>query len=64
MSALDAPGQPFWDPEADWALFDRLEERVTKSPARRIVRLPHHINDPPFAQAIVDAYLELQHGRR
>jgi uncharacterized protein (UPF0261 family) len=64
VSALDAPGQPFWDPEADWALFDRLEERVTKSPSRKIVRLSHHINDAAFAQALVDAFLELQHARR
>ena len=64
VSALDAPGQPFWDPEADWALFDTLEQEVTPHPSRRIVRLPHHINDPPFAQALVDAYLELLHARR
>ena len=25
VSALDAPGQPFHDPEADAALFDALE---------------------------------------
>lgn len=64
VSALDAPGQPFWDPEADWALFDGLESQVTPAPHRRIVRLPHHINDPAFAQALVDAFLEAQHGAR
>jgi len=69
VSALDAPGQPFWDPEADRALFDGLEEMVTPSRGstelaevkRRIVRLPLHINDPAFAAALVDAFLELQH---
>jgi uncharacterized protein (UPF0261 family) len=64
VSALDAPDKPFWNPEADWALFDTLEQEVTPSPSRRIIRLPHHINDPPFAQALVDAYLELTHARR
>ena len=30
VSALDAPGQPFWDPEADAALFAALER--TRAP--------------------------------
>jgi uncharacterized protein (UPF0261 family) len=64
VSALDAPGQPFWDPDADRALFDTLDELVTPSRERRIVRLPFHINDPAFARALVDAFLELQHERR
>jgi uncharacterized protein (UPF0261 family) len=60
VSALDAPGQPFHDPEADRALFEGLEELITLSRERRIVRLPHHINDPAFAQALVAAFLEIQ----
>lgn len=64
VSALDAPGQPFWDPEADRALFDALDELVTLRRKRRIVRLPLHVNDPAFARALVDAFLELQHERR
>ena len=64
VSALDAPGQPFWDPEADWALFDGLESLIAPSPKRRFVRLPHHINDPAFAQALADAFLEAQHERQ
>jgi len=27
VSAIDRPGQPFHDPDADRALFDRSEER-------------------------------------
>ena len=64
VSALDSPGQPFWDPDADRALFDALDELVTLSRERRIVRLPMHVNDPAFARALVDAFLELQHERR
>jgi uncharacterized protein (UPF0261 family) len=64
VSALDAPGMPFWDPEADEALFTELERTVKQTRERRIVRLPHHVNDPPFADALVDAYLELAHERR
>ena len=50
ISALDAPGQPFHDPEADATLFDELESAVTPGPDRLIRRLPLHINDPEFAQ--------------
>lgn len=56
VSALDAPGQPFHDAEADAALFDELERAVQPAPTRQIRRLPHHINDPEFARALVEAY--------
>jgi uncharacterized protein (UPF0261 family) len=59
VSALDAPGQPFWDPEADRALFEELERSIEASPARQIRRLPYHINDPQFAAALVAAYHEV-----
>jgi uncharacterized protein (UPF0261 family) len=52
LSDLDKPGQPFFDPQADQALFDELERLVTLGPGRRIVRYPLHINDPRFAEAI------------
>jgi uncharacterized protein (UPF0261 family) len=59
VSALDAPGQPFWDPQADAALFDELESAVGQGPGRTIRRLPLHINDPAFAAALVEEYLRL-----
>ena len=61
LSALDAPGQPFFDPEADRALFDTLEALVRPTGQRRLVRLPLHINDPAFADAVVRAF-RAQHG--
>jgi uncharacterized protein (UPF0261 family) len=60
VSALDAPGQAFWDPEADEALFATLEAEVRQTERRRVERLPHHINDPEFADALVDAWREVQ----
>ncbi|HZW29374.1 MAG TPA: Tm-1-like ATP-binding domain-containing protein [Isosphaeraceae bacterium] len=57
LSAIDAPGQPFHDPEADAALFDELESAVLPAPGRLIRRLPFHINDPGFAQALVEEFL-------
>ncbi len=59
LSGLDAPGQPFYDPEADAALFDALEATVNKTTERTIRRFPLHINDPQFARNLVHAYLEL-----
>jgi len=56
VSALDAPGQPFWDPEADRALFDTLEETVHQSANRKLVRVPMNINDPDFAELVVKTF--------
>ena len=53
VSMLDAPGQPFHDPEADAALFAAIEDAFQASDAHRLVRVPAHINDPAFADAVV-----------
>jgi uncharacterized protein (UPF0261 family) len=60
VSLLDAPGQPFYDPEADRALFEELEASVRTNDQRQIRRLPYHINDPEFAQALLDAFEEVK----
>ncbi|RBI84976.1 ABC transporter permease [Rhodosalinus halophilus] len=62
VSALDAPGQPFDDPKARHALFTALEDTVRQSSTRRLIRLPHNINDPEFAAAVVAAFRELHGG--
>jgi len=59
VSALDAPGQPFWDPEADAALFETLTSEFQQTDRRKLVRLPFHINDPNFAQAGVEQFLAI-----
>jgi len=56
VSMLDAPGQPFFDPKADEALFGELESAIEQTPARKVRRLPHHINDREFAAALVEAF--------
>ncbi|MEH2624761.1 uncharacterized protein (UPF0261 family)/ABC-type branched-subunit amino acid transport system ATPase component [Bradyrhizobium sp. AZCC 1719] len=55
VSALDAPSQPFWDPEADAALFTALERSVRQTGNRQLIRIRRHINEPEFASAIVNA---------
>ncbi len=59
VSALDAPGGAFHDPEANAALFDAIEAAVTQTDERRIIRLPCHINDPAFAEAATDALIAI-----
>jgi len=64
VSALDAPGQPFHDPEADAALFDAIARNFKETSNRRLVRVAHHINDPGFADAAVRALDEINPMRR
>ena len=59
VSAIDAPGEPFFDPAADAALLEALETTVQTTAQRRIVRLPLHINEPEFAEALVESFLEI-----
>ncbi|MEQ8651178.1 MAG: ABC transporter permease [Kiloniellales bacterium] len=63
LSGIDAPGQSFWDPEADRALFEALERGIHKTQQRQVIRLPYHINDPAFAAALVAQFRELMQGR-
>lgn len=59
VSALDAPGAPFHDPDADAALFDALRSGLRATGKRRLVELPHHVNDPAFAAALVAQFREI-----
>ena len=59
LSLIDAPGKPFWDPEADRALFDAIATRFRAGPQRKLVRLPLNVNDPDFAAALVAAFREI-----
>ncbi len=59
VSGLDAPGQPFHDPAADRALFTAIEQTFRPASNRRLVRLPVHINDPAFAEALAANFREI-----
>jgi uncharacterized protein (UPF0261 family) len=59
VSALDAQGQPFWDPDADAALFKALERTVRQTGNRQLIRVKRNINDPEFASTIVGAFRPL-----
>jgi uncharacterized protein (UPF0261 family) len=56
VSALDIAGGAFFDPVADAALFDALDAGLHRTANHHLTRLPLHINDPAFADAVVAAY--------
>jgi len=55
VSALDAPGQPFDDPAAREALHSTIAKSFVETADRRLIRVPHHINDREFADAAIAA---------
>jgi uncharacterized protein (UPF0261 family) len=55
VSAIDAHGQPFHDPEADAALFDALRAHLAPHVIREEYDL--HLNDPSFGEALAERLL-------
>ncbi|MEE8733045.1 MAG: Tm-1-like ATP-binding domain-containing protein [Eggerthellaceae bacterium] len=58
VSMIDAPGQPFYGPDEDAALFDALRDNVDRSRVE-LDEVDAHINDDAFAKAAVDKLIEL-----
>ena len=59
VSALDIEGGAFFDAEADAALFEALQAGLRTTPRRQLIRLPLHINDPAFSDALAQNFLEI-----
>ncbi len=59
VSLIDAADKPFYDPAADRMLFDTLESEFRPGPNRQLIKLDMNINDPAFAQALVDHFLDI-----
>jgi uncharacterized protein (UPF0261 family) len=60
LSGLDRPGGPFWDPAANTALFDAIASNFRAGTNRKLARVPHHINDPTFADLVVATFKEIR----
>jgi uncharacterized protein (UPF0261 family) len=58
VSAIDVEGMPFYDPAADKALFDALRKNLDRSKVD-LVELDMPINDPAFANAMVDRLISM-----
>jgi uncharacterized protein (UPF0261 family) len=52
VSAIDVEGAPFYDPDADRALFEALRENIGAN--IELIELEQNVNDPQFAHAMVD----------
>lgn len=59
ISALDVTGMPFYDLEATTTLLNELQRLIETNEDRQVKLYPCHINDPEFANALVDSFLEI-----
>ncbi|XP_023518144.1 uncharacterized protein LOC111781690 [Cucurbita pepo subsp. pepo] len=59
ISALDAPGKPFYDPKATATLINELQKLIQSNNDRKVNVYPYHINDPEFAEVLVNSFLEI-----
>jgi uncharacterized protein (UPF0261 family) len=57
LSMIDAPGRPFWWPEADRALFDALKEELRIGIP--VTEMDNNINDPVFARKCAHGLLKM-----
>jgi uncharacterized protein (UPF0261 family) len=56
VSAIDAPGEPFYSPAADAAFLEALKRSL--SPSVKLVEVDAHINDESFVQEVVALLVE------
>lgn len=63
VSAIDVEGTPFFDPEADAALFEAIRAHLDRSVVD-LVELDLAINDPVFADAMADRLLAMLGARQ
>lgn len=59
VSLLDMPGKPFYDPEADQALFATIKEHFLVSGNHQLHLLPYAVNDVEFAEALIHSFEEI-----
>jgi uncharacterized protein (UPF0261 family) len=59
VSAIDVPGMPFHDPEADAALFAAIRQNFAPAPNRKLIEVEAAINDRAFADAVLAALREI-----
>ncbi len=59
VSLIDVEGQPFYDPEADQALFNAIETHFKSTDDRKLIRVDAAVNDPAFVEAALAAFNEI-----
>lgn len=58
VSMIDAEGQPFYDVEADEALFQSIRDNINANKVE-LIELQNNINDPEFSEAMANKLLEM-----
>ena len=59
LSGLDKAGGAFWDPAANKALFDVITSNFRSGGNKKLLKVPHHVNDQAFADALVASFQEI-----
>ena len=62
LSVIDAPGGPFWHPEADQALIQSLKHGLRADIP--VIEMDCNVNDPPFARCCAETLLQLMTAAR
>ncbi|MBE3066450.1 MAG: Tm-1-like ATP-binding domain-containing protein [Chloroflexi bacterium] len=57
LSIPNAPGGPFWNPEADAAFLETLRGEIRKDIP--ILTYERHVNDPKFGVEVADQFIDL-----
>jgi uncharacterized protein (UPF0261 family) len=57
LSVIDAPGGPFWWPEANRALFEGIKTNLR--PDIPVIEMDYNVNDPEFAKRCATTLLGL-----
>ena len=57
FSEIDAPGKPFWWPEADQAFVDGLKSKLRVDIP--VLVMNNNVNDPEFSAKVAHTLLEM-----
>ncbi|WP_102868305.1 Tm-1-like ATP-binding domain-containing protein [Pseudovibrio exalbescens] len=60
VSIIDVEGAPFFDPEADQALFEAIRNGFVASENRKLIEVDAAVNDPEFVAALLAAFSEIE----
>ena len=56
LSIIDSPGKPFYDPDANKALFNAIEKTLIQTTDRKLIKIDSNINDPIFSNRVVKEF--------
>lgn len=59
LSALDHPGQDFYEPAANQALFQSIVDNYKVSTKHKLIQSEHHINSPEFVKLIIQNFYDI-----